>query len=397
MAKMISQAVLFLRNRAYIPSRRIRKTSLRLQSQNAQAVESLASSIRQQLEVISGKIDFPELKKRKLQIEEDVGNDDFWNDMESANAVYKELGIINRKLDSVESFSNQLHEHVGMAELGEEESDEEIIQDCITALENLEKDVVDLRISTLMTNKNDPGGCFLQIQAGAGGEEAEDWAEALYHMYVRFCSRRGYSCDVMQYNPTNNGIQNATLLIDGEFAYGWLRAETGVHRRVRISPYGTQSGTRQTSFSSILVSPIPPPSEQIQIDPSDLKFETMRSGGPGGQHANTCDSAVRVTHVPTGIAVKCGDLKEQDRNKEMAIKMIQSKLEKIEEDKKRAEKKEVYDALPENSWGSQIRNYTFNPYQLVKDTRTKVEVKGASDVMDGNLEYLLQTSLEAGL
>jgi len=394
---MISQVIHFLRVRPGIPSRRVRKTSFRRAFSQKAEVDLLATSIQQQLDVISSKIDFPTLKKRKLQIEEDVAQDDFWTDMDSANAVYKELGIINRKLDSVEIFSSKLTEHVDLAELGEEEKDEEIIQECISALQSLEKDVVDLRLSTLMTNKNDPGGCFLQIQAGAGGEEAEDWAEALYQMYIRFCSRREYSCEAIGYIPTQTGIQSATLLIDGEFAYGWLRTETGVHRRVRISPYGTQSGTRQTSFSSILVSPIPPPAEQIQLDQSDLKFETMRSGGPGGQHANMCDSAVRVTHIPSGIAVKCGDNKEQDRNKEFAIKMIISKLEKIEEDKKRAEKKQTYDSLPENSWGSQIRNYTFNPYQLVKDTRTKVEVKSASDVMDGNLDYLLQTSLEADL
>jgi len=273
--------------------------------------------------------------------------------------------------------------------------DKEFLQEAEERLKRLYSEVKRWEIERLFTEEDDKANAFLNINAGAGGTEAQDWAEMLLRMYVRYAEEKGWKSEVVDLSPGEEaGIKSATLLIRGEYAYGYLKGETGVHRLVRISPFDA-SRRRHTSFASVSVFPETPDDIKIEIKESDLKIETFRSSGPGGQHVNKTETAVRITHLPTGIVVQCQNERSQHQNKAMALKLLKAKLYELERQKKLEKWKEIHKNQKEIAWGNQIRSYILQPYKLVKDHRTNVERSDAERVLDGDLDDFIEAYLYA--
>jgi len=273
--------------------------------------------------------------------------------------------------------------------------DNEFLQEAEERLKRLRSEVKRWEIERLFTEEDDKANAFLNINAGAGGTEAQDWAEMLLRMYVRYAEEKGWKSEVVDLSPGEEaGIKSATLLIRGEYAYGYLKGETGVHRLVRISPFDA-SRRRHTSFASVSVFPETPDDIKIEIKESDLKIETFRSSGPGGQHVNKTETAVRITHLPTGIVVQCQNERSQHQNKAMALKLLKAKLYELERQKKLEKWKEIHKNQKEIAWGNQIRSYILQPYKLVKDHRTNVERSDAERVLDGDLDDFIEAYLYA--
>ena len=280
-----------------------------------------------------------------------------------------------------------------MLELSHE--DREFLQEAEERLKRLHSEVKRWEIERLFNEEDDKANAFLNINAGAGGTEAQDWAEMLLRMYVRYAEEKGWKTDIIDLSPGEEaGIKSATLLIRGEYAYGYLKGETGVHRLVRISPFDA-SRRRHTSFASVSVFPETPEDIKIEIKESDLKIETFRSSGPGGQHVNKTETAVRITHLPTGIVVQCQNERSQHQNKAMALKLLKAKLYELERQKKLEKWKEIHKNQKEIAWGNQIRSYVLQPYKLVKDHRTNVERSDAERVLDGDLDDFIEAYLYA--
>jgi len=273
--------------------------------------------------------------------------------------------------------------------------DREFLQEAEERLKRLHSEVKRWEIERLFNEEDDKANAFLNINAGAGGTEAQDWAEMLLRMYVRYAEEKGWKTDIIDLSPGEEaGIKSATLLIRGEYAYGYLKGETGVHRLVRISPFDA-SRRRHTSFASVSVFPETPEDIKIEIKESDLKIETFRSSGPGGQHVNKTETAVRITHLPTGIVVQCQNERSQHQNKAMALKLLKAKLYELERQKKLEKWKEIHKNQKEIAWGNQIRSYVLQPYKLVKDHRTNVERSDAERVLDGDLDDFIEAYLYA--
>ena len=263
---------------------------------------------------------------------------------------------------------------------------EDVIQDLSDEVERLTVETRHTEIRMLLSGENDEANAIVTIHPGAGGVDSQDWADMLLRMYTRWGEREGYSVKILDYQPGDEaGIRSATLLVEGEFAYGYLSSESGVHRLVRISPFGAM-GKRQTSFASIFIYPQLDEKIEVQIDEKDLRIDTFRSSGAGGQHVNVTDSAVRITHIPTGIVVSCQNERSQIRNREMARQVLRSRLYELEMSKKRQELQEVEDSKMDINFGSQIRSYVLHPYRMVKDHRTKFETSNADRVLDGDIE-----------
>lgn len=291
------------------------------------------------------------------------------------------------------NFYNLESEYKNLAELYEIAPDD---KDVISEIEKLADAVHRAKFITLFRDSADNNGVFLFIQAGAGGTEAQDWAEMLARMYARWAERHGFLCEVIEEHAGDTaGIKNITYRITGDRAYGWLKNEIGVHRLVRISPFNA-NGKRQTSFASVDVWPDVDDSIEIEINDKDLRIDTYRSSGAGGQHVNKTDSAVRITHIPTGVVVTCQNERSQIQNKEMAMKMLRSRLYELERQKRAAEENAALAAQKKIEWGSQIRNYVLYPYQLVKDVRTGVEKTDAGAVLDGDLDDFMLACLQRG-
>lgn len=321
----------------------------------------------------------------------------FWNDNEKAQGILKQItGLKSWTEDWSKVHSNEEELNL-LLELAAEESDENTYQEVEGSLEKLEQDVADLELRRMLGGEDDGRNAILTIHPGAGGTESQDWAEMLFRMYMRFCQRRGFEANVLDFQDGDEaGLKSATIEVIGPSAFGYMKAEAGVHRLVRISPFDSNK-RRHTSFASVFVYPELEEDIDIQIDPNDLRIDTYRASGAGGQHVNKTSSAVRITHLPTNIVVQCQNERSQHQNKANAMKMLAAKLyqkEKEEENKKmeamESQKKEI-------AWGSQIRSYVFHPYNMVKDHRTNVETGNIQSVMDGNLDafikqYLLEFS-----
>ncbi len=274
-----------------------------------------------------------------------------------------------------------------LAELAEE--GEDVVADLIHEVEKLEQESQHTEIRMLLSGEHDSLNAIVTIHPGAGGVESQDWAEMLVRMYLRWSERSGYETKILDYQPGDEaGIKSATFLVEGDYVYGYLSSESGVHRLVRISPFGAM-GKRQTSFASVFVYPQIDEKIEIQIDEKDLRIDTYRSSGAGGQHVNVTDSAVRITHLPTGIVVSCQNERSQIRNREMARQVLRARLYELELRKKREELQAVEDAKLEIGWGSQIRSYVLHPYRMVKDHRTKYESPNADRVLDGDIEEFI--------
>ena len=270
---------------------------------------------------------------------------------------------------------------------------ESVTDDLEREIATLQKEVEGLETQTLLSGEHDALNAILTIHPGAGGTESQDWAEMLYRMYLRWAEKQGFKAEVNDYQPAEEaGIKSATLTISGPYAFGLLQSEIGVHRLVRISPFD-QAKRRHTSFSSVFVSPEIDDSVQIDIKPDEIRVDTYRSGGAGGQHVNTTDSAVRITHIPTGIVVSCQNERSQHKNRDRAFKMLRSRLYEFEMEKKRAATKKLEDSKLDINFGSQIRSYVLHPYRLIKDHRTKVEIGDVDRVLDGDLSELIRAYL----
>ncbi|GAA0110077.1 peptide chain release factor 2 [Clostridium tertium] len=317
----------------------------------------------------------------------------FWEDIKRAEEVTKESKRIKDKIDRYESLVSRIEDVEILAELIDED-DEESIDEVIREIRSIEKDVEGYRIELLLSGEYDRNDAILTLHAGVGGSDANDWTEMLLRMYTRWCEKRGFKVETIDYLEGDEaGIKSVTLKVKGEFAYGYLKAEKGVHRLVRISPFNA-NGKRQTSFASVEVLPELTKDQDIEIRSEDLKIDTYRASGAGGQHVNKTESAIRITHLPTGIVVQCQSERSQFSNKDTAMAMLKSKLIDLKE---RAHKEKIEDLtgeLKDMGWGSQIRSYVFHPYNMVKDHRTGEETANLNAVMNGEIDSFITAYLK---
>jgi peptide chain release factor 2 len=318
---------------------------------------------------------------------------DFWNDQQKAKRLLQEKAHLEKEIQRWEQIKREEVEIQTLLEFSLE--DREFLQEAQQRLKRLHLEVKRWEIERLFTEEDDKANAFLNINAGAGGTEAQDWAEMLLRMYLRYAEEKGWKSEIIDLSPGEEaGIKSATLLIRGEYVYGYLKGETGVHRLVRISPFDA-SRRRHTSFASVSVFPETPDDIKIEIKESDLKIETFRSSGPGGQHVNKTETAVRITHLPTGIVVQCQNERSQYQNKAMALKLLKAKLYELERQKRLEKWREIHKNQKEIAWGNQIRSYILQPYKLVKDHRTNVERTDAERVLDGDLDDFIEAYLYA--
>ena len=338
--------------------------------------------------------DLAGLEAQLKKMEEESQREGFWNDHESAQKLLKEKKSLDNKVDEFRGLERDLEDVEVMIELATEAEDESLVPEIQASYEGFKKNLEALRIKTLLDGEFDGNNAIISVHAGSGGTDAQDWAEMLLRMYTRWAESKRYKIKMLDYQEdTEGGVKSATLLIEGENAYGYLKNERGVHRLVRISPYDS-SGRRHTSFASLDVAPEMDDSITIDIDPSDLRIDTFRSSGAGGQHVNTTDSAIRITHLPTNIVVSCQNERSQHQNKDTAMKMLVAKLVELKEREHKASLAELKGDFSQITWGSQIRSYVFHPYTMVKDHRTGAETGNVQVVMDGELDYFINEKLK---
>jgi peptide chain release factor 2 len=319
-----------------------------------------------------------------------------WADPTKAQELGRERSRLTAELEELDRASSQVRDASQLLELAELESDEATARDIERDAGALEEGVRRLEFKRMFRGEMDAHNAFVDIQAGAGGTEAQDWAQMLLRMYLRWCAAHGFGCEVIDSNPGEvAGIKSATVSVQGPYAYGWLRTETGVHRLVRKSPFDS-GNRRHTSFASVFVSPEIDEDIDIQIDPSDLRMDVYRSSGAGGQHVNKTESAVRITHMPSGIVVACQNERSQHKNRATAMKMLKAKLYELEVNKRNAAARVLEESKSDVSWGNQIRSYVLDQSRI-KDLRTGVEVGNTAAVLDGDLDQFLEASLKAGL
>lgn len=308
----------------------------------------------------------------------------------------RERTRLETSIGAIEEIENGLTDNVDLLELAELEDDAAVAQEAEQALIALRDDCAKRQLASLLSGEADANECYLEVHAGAGGTESQDWASMLLRMYMRWAEQHGHKVELMEESPGEEaGIKSTTIRIaGGENAYGWLKTETGVHRLVRISPFDSNS-RRHTSFASIDVYPVIDDAIEVEIEEKDLRIDTYRASGAGGQHVNRTDSAVRITHEPTGIVVQCQNDRSQHKNRAAAMKMLQARLYELELQRREEETKAEHDAKSDIGWGHQIRSYVLHPYQMVKDLRTNVETGNSQSVLDGNLDPFLEAALAA--
>lgn len=340
--------------------------------------------------------DLTVIKERIYELEQEMNQEGFWNDADNAGKILKTIKSLKDKTERIQNLKKEYEDIEVLIELGIEAQDESVIPEVEKSFKTLQEDVESFRIETLLKGEYDRNNAILTIHSGAGGLEAQDWADMLLRMYTRWAENKDYTVSILDIlRDYEAGIKSATLLVEGENAYGYLKSEKGVHRLVRISPFDT-AGKRHTSFASVDVMPELDDDVKLEIDEEDLKIDTYRSSGAGGQHVNKTDSAVRITHMPTGIIVQCQNERSQHSNKEMAMKMLTAKLLEIKEQEHKDKIDDIKGEYREIAWGSQIRSYVFHPYNMVKDHRTGEETGNTGAVMDGELDNFINAYLKQG-
>jgi peptide chain release factor 2 len=316
-----------------------------------------------------------------------------WNDAQEAQNLMRERQELDDSINAVKRLSTALQENIDLIEMGEEEGDDTIVADAEQGIRDIGEEVRRRQVESLLSGEADKNDTYLEIHAGAGGTESQDWASMLLRMYTRWAERKRFKVELLEYHDGEEaGLKSATLLIKGHNAYGWLKTESGVHRLVRISPYDSNA-RRHTSFSSAWVFPVVDDSIEVDIKESDCRIDTYRSSGAGGQHVNTTDSAVRITHIPTGIVVQCQADRSQHKNRATAWSMLRARMYEHELEKREAVANKEAASKTDIGWGHQIRSYVLQPYQLVKDLRTGFESTSPSDVLDGDLDGFMESSL----
>ena len=336
-----------------------------------------------------------ELRARAAELEKKTAQQGFWDDQNRAQKIMKEKKSLEDRVSEYENLNARLEDLKIMIEMAEEADDAETAEEAKAEKAALVADLENLKLKTLLNEKYDENNAIISIHAGSGGTEAMDWAEMLLRMYLRWCEKRGFKAKIMDMNDdTEAGIKSATVFVEGDYAYGYLKNEKGVHRLVRISPFDS-SARRHTSFASLDVTPEIEYDTTVEINPEDLRIDTYRSSGAGGQQVNMTDSAVRITHLPTHIVVTCQNERSQIQNREFAMKMLMSKLIELKEKEEKESLDELKGDYNQITWGSQIRSYVFQPYTMVKDHRTGAEVGNVQAVMDGELDYFINEKLKA--
>ena len=347
------------------------------------------------LELLRKHVNFEVAVTRLGDLEAQTTMPDFWNDQAVAQDVMREKNQLERQINLIKDMQAEMDDSVALIELGIAEGDDDVVAEAEAALTKLVTEADKRQLESLLSGEADANDCFLEIHAGAGGTEAQDWAQMLVRMYGRWCEQRGYKVHMIEESAGEEaGIKSVTMRIDGENAYGWLKTESGVHRLVRISPYDSSS-RRHTSFASAWVYPVVDDNIEIEIEDKDLRIDTYRASGAGGQHVNKTDSAIRITHLPTNIVVQCQNDRSQHRNRATAFNMLKARLYELELQKREEAASDAAASKTDIGWGNQIRSYVLHPYQMVKDLRTNVEKGNAQGVLDGDLDSFIEASLAA--
>lgn len=319
-----------------------------------------------------------------------------WNEPERAQQLGKERVALESVVNLLGSLAQGLDDAAELVDMAQEESDEDTLDSVNTDLESLQQQIEVLEFRRMFSSEQDPNNAFVDIQSGSGGTEAQDWAEMLLRMYLRWGESHGFKTELMEASPGDvAGIKSATIRFEGEYAFGWLRTESGVHRLVRKSPFDSGS-RRHTSFAAVFVSPEVDDTVEIDINPADLRIDVYRASGAGGQHVNRTESAVRITHEPTNVVVQCQNDRSQHKNKDQAMKQLKSKLYELEMQKRRGDQQALEDSKSDIGWGSQIRSYVLDQSRI-KDLRTNVETGNTQAVLDGDLDQFIEASLKSGL
>lgn len=351
------------------------------------------ATIKNRLNEAYDALNIKNIKEELYELNAELNSPEFWNDLERSTKVNKRISLLDGKIKRMNDLSDRVENLDAMLQLLSEEPDEDISQEAETELNALKDDIDVLELETLMKGEYDDSNAVLSLHAGAGGTEAQDWTSMLFRMYTRYCENAGFTVKILDYlDGDEAGIKSVTFQVNGEYAYGFLRSEKGVHRLVRISPFDSNA-KRHTSFASLDVSPMLENFE-FEINMDEVRIDTYRSSGAGGQHVNKTDSAVRMTHIPTGIVVQCQNERSQIQNREVCLTMLKSRLIELKEREKEEKMAEIKGEMKKIEWGSQIRSYVFQPYTMVKDHRTNFESGNISDVMDGKIDGFITAYLK---
>ncbi len=355
-------------------------------------MQHLADEITQAISLLRRHLDWEKANKRLEELNAAAEDPDLWNDASKAQALMKERQSLESGISSINALEGDLRDTSDLIELAEMEDDAGVLAEAEDALRQLHGDLGKRQVETLLSGEADGNDSYFEVHAGAGGTESNDWANMLLRMYVRWAEQNGYKVEVQATSPGDEaGIKSATVLVKGHNAYGWLKTEGGVHRLVRISPFDSNA-RRHTSFSSVYVYPVVDDNIEISVPDNEIRIDTYRSSGAGGQHVNTTDSAVRITHIPTGIVVTSSE-KSQHQNRANAMKALKSRLYELEMQRRNEAAQAAHDAKTDIGWGHQIRSYVLQPYQLVKDLRTGVESTSPQAVLDGDLNAFMEAAL----
>ncbi|MDR9440407.1 MAG: peptide chain release factor 2 [Halomonas sp.] len=359
-------------------------------------IHHLIKDLSERTDVLRGYLDYAEKKDRLEEVTRELEDPNVWSNPDNAQKLGKERATLEAIVATIDDLDQGLSDSRDLLELAEMEDDEGTVAEVQKELEGLQASLEKLEFRRMFSGEMDENNAYLDIQAGSGGTEAQDWANMLLRMYLRWAEHHGFKAEIIEVSAGDvAGIKSATVHIQGDYAFGWLRTETGVHRLVRKSPFDS-GGRRHTSFASVFLSPEVDDSFEVEINPSDLRTDTYRSSGAGGQHVNTTDSAVRITHEPTGIVVACQSQRSQHANRDFAMKQLKAKLWEHEMQKRNAAKQEAEDSKADIGWGSQIRSYVLDD-QRIKDLRTGVQSSSCDKVLDGDLDPFIVASLKQGL
>ncbi|WP_339899447.1 peptide chain release factor 2 [uncultured Gilvimarinus sp.] len=352
--------------------------------------------LKARTDVLRGYLDYDTKKERLTEVELELGQPDVWNEPDRAQALGKERSSLEAVVKTIDDLDTGVADCEELLDMAKEEGDEDSLNEVIEEIEALDQQLQKLEFRRMFSGEMDENSAYLDIQSGSGGTEAQDWAEMVLRMYLRWGEAKGFKVSLEEASAGEvAGIKSATIRFEGEYAFGWLRTETGVHRLVRKSPFDS-GNRRHTSFCSVFVSPEIDDDIEIDINPSDVRTDTYRASGAGGQHINKTDSAVRLTHEPTNVVVQCQSERSQHANRDKAWKMLRAKLYELEIQKRNADKQALEDTKSDIGWGSQIRSYVLDD-QRIKDLRTSVQTSNCQSVLDGSLDQFIEASLKAGL
>ncbi|WP_157471804.1 peptide chain release factor 2 [Gilvimarinus agarilyticus] len=352
--------------------------------------------LKARTDVLRGYLDYDTKKERLTEVELELGQPDVWNEPDRAQALGKERSSLETVVKTIDDLDAGVADCEELLEMAKEEGDEDSLNEVIEEIDSLDQQLQKLEFRRMFSGEMDENSAYLDIQSGSGGTEAQDWAEMVLRMYLRWGEAKGFKVSLEEASAGEvAGIKSATIRFEGEYAFGWLRTETGVHRLVRKSPFDS-GNRRHTSFCSVFVSPEIDDDIEIDISPSDVRTDTYRASGAGGQHINKTDSAVRLTHEPTNVVVQCQSERSQHANRDKAWKMLRAKLYELEIQKRNADKQALEDTKSDIGWGSQIRSYVLDD-QRIKDLRTSVQTSNCQSVLDGSLDQFIEASLKAGL